>query len=91
MLQCSHKFHLGCLKNLIANKDWAKCPVCSTIFGVMMGDQPDGSMNVQVNPSTKIPGHGNGAIIITYNMRGGHRNGVAYTGTSRTAYLPDNK
>ena len=91
VLACSHKFHIGCLKNLIGEKHWAKCPVCSTIFGTMTGDQPDGKMDVTVNHSLTLPGHGKGAIIINYYMNSGRRNGVNFSGTSRTAYLPDNE
>jgi deltex-like protein len=91
MLKCSHKFHFGCLKNLIGEKDWAKCPVCSTIFGIMTGDQPDGTMDVSYQKIAEIPGHGKGAIVINYHMKGGSRNGKHFSGTSRTAYLPDNK
>lgn len=91
MLKCSHMFHFGCLKNLIKDKDWAKCPVCSTIFGIMKGDQPEGTMDVNFDKHTDIPGHGKGAITIHYRMKSGLRNGISYHGTSRTAYLPDNK
>ena len=84
-------FHLGCLENLIGDKDWAKCPVCSTIFGIMKGDQPEGNMDVTFDKFRDIPGHGKGAIVINYHMKGGYRNGKSFAGTSRTAYLPDNK
>lgn len=40
MLGCSHKYHRHCLLQLIGEKHWAKCPICSTIFGHMTGDQP---------------------------------------------------
>lgn len=57
----------------------------------MIGDQPDGDMNVTFNPSIDVPGHGKGAIIINYIMKGGVRKGIHFSGTSRTAYLPNNK
>lgn len=57
----------------------------------MTGDQPEGTMNVTHNAHTNIPGHGKGAIVINYHMQGGVRNGKAFAGTSRIAYLPDNK
>lgn len=89
MLGCSHKYHKVCMMQLIGNKKWAKCPICSTIFGNMMGDQPDGQMSHYVDKKTKCNGFHSGTIIITYNMYSGKRNGVNFTGTSRTAYLPD--
>lgn len=39
-LKCSHLLHLECLKMLIGDKEWFKCPVCSMIYGKMIGDQP---------------------------------------------------
>jgi len=41
--------------------------------------------------SMNIPGHGKGAIMIQYRMKSGSRNGEHFSGTSRVAYLPDNK
>jgi hypothetical protein len=41
--------------------------------------------------SMNIPGHGNGAIMIQYRMQSGTRNGKHFSGTTRIAYLPDNK
>ncbi len=57
MLPCSHKFHISCLMNLIGEKKWAKCPICSTIFGKMTGDQPEGGMKVSINKHIKLPGY----------------------------------
>jgi deltex-like protein len=74
---------------MIGGKKWAKCPICSTIFGHMTGDQPEGTMNYTIDKNTIIPGHPKGAIIISYNMKGGMRNGKNYPGTSRTGYLPN--
>lgn len=91
MLPCSHKFHMECLGNLIGEKKWAKCPICSTIFGTMTGDQPEGQMGVSINHNITLAGHEKGAIIICYNLKSGNRNGVHFTGTSRTAYLPNNQ
>ena len=57
----------------------------------MMGDQPDGDMKVSIDPYMSLPGYGKGAITINYYLKGGIRNGVNFAGTSRVAYLPDNK
>ncbi len=56
-----------------------------------MGDQPDGDMKVSIDPHLSLPGHGKGAITINYYLKGGVRNGVNFSGTSRVGYLPDNK
>ena len=89
MLGCSHKYHKVCLLQLIGNKKWAKCAICSTIFGNMIGDQPDGQMTHYIDKNTKCTGYHAGTIIINYNMKSGNRNGKHFPGTSRTAYLPD--
>jgi deltex len=64
MLKCSHKYHMACLMNLIGENKWAKCPVCSMIFGKMAGDQPEGTMTVNYDKHTTLPGHSKGSIII---------------------------
>ncbi|XP_061583518.1 uncharacterized protein LOC133448726 isoform X2 [Cololabis saira] len=67
------------------------------VFGVMIGDQPEGTMTWKKDP-VSLPGFGwDGTIVITYRFQSGiqtekHPNpGQRYTGTGRTAYLPDNK
>jgi hypothetical protein len=83
--------HIGCLKGLIGDKEWIRCPVCFTIFGVMIGDQPYGTMSWNIIPTLHCDGYPDvGTITIRYQMNGGNRNGVTFYGTSRTAYLPDN-
>lgn len=57
----------------------------------MIGDQPDGQMKVSFDPSRNVPGYGKGLITIYYLMKSGYRDGVLYSGTARTAYLPDDK
>ena len=88
-LPCSHRYHKGCLKEMIGTSKWIKCPVCGTIYGKMMGDQPDGTMKHKVDKNMKCPGFPPGTIIINYNMHAGIRNGKNFPGTSRTGYLPD--
>ena len=91
MLGCSHKYHKHCLLQLIGNKKWAKCAICMTIFGSMTGDQSDGTMTHYVDKNTRCQGYNAGTIIIDYNMKNGQRNGKHFSGTHRTAYLPDTK
>lgn len=91
MLKCSHIMHYECLKSLIGEKEWMKCPVCSTIFGKMIGDQPDGQMTWSIDNSMHCEGHEDcGTIYITYNMSGGVRGNVNFRGIMRYGYLPDN-
>lgn len=89
MLGCSHKYHKICLLQLIGKNQWAKCPICSTIFGHMTGDQPEGKMTHNVDKNLRCSGYNTPTIVINYNMYAGKRNGKNYPGTTRTAYLPD--
>ena len=66
------------------------------VYGPLFGNQPHGNMFVSYQ-STSLPGFkSSGTIVITYRFASGtqgpdHPNpGKPYTGTSRTAYLPDN-
>lgn len=76
---------------LIGDKEWFKCPVCSMIYGKMIGDQPEGTMTWSVNEWMKCDGYPDvGTIVIHYSMRGGKRGDIVYPSTGRTAYLPNN-
>ena len=73
MLGCSHKYHKTCLLQLIGLNKWAKCAICSTIFGHMTGDQPNGTMNHSVNKNLKCNGYHVATIVITYHFHSGTR------------------
>jgi deltex-like protein len=93
--KCGHCFHRGCINDSLA-KCAPKCPVCSTIYGTITGNQPEGAMDIKRNRS-KLPGYesARGTIVIDYCIPGGtqgpeHPNpGVAYHGANRTCYIPD--
>eukprot|EP00826_Nyctotherus_ovalis_P051624 TRINITY_DN6458_c0_g2_i9.p1 TRINITY_DN6458_c0_g2~~TRINITY_DN6458_c0_g2_i9.p1 ORF type:complete len:275 (+),score=81.08 TRINITY_DN6458_c0_g2_i9:92-916(+) len=88
----NHFYHKDCAENLVKNKKCVKCAVCSGIYGIFEGDMPKGTMNVQTSKSMHCSGYSNcGTIIINYSIPGSMRKNVRYYGTSRTAYLPDNK
>lgn len=83
--------HKGCVQNMVGDKLWIRCPVCFTIFGEMIGDQPPGKMSWHVVDGMHCDGYPDvGTINIGYQMSSGVRNGVHFQGTSRHAYLPDN-
>ena len=74
-----------------------KCPLCKFSYGIDRGNQPDGEMT-STKEQSSLPGfQGCGTIVITYHFRGGfqgarHPNpGQRYSGTTRSAYLPDNR
>ena len=96
VLKCNHRFCKECLEK------WAKekpvCPLCYRPFGKITGNQPlGGTMDVSVTRDS-LPGYPEcGTIAIMYKIPSGvqgneHPNpGVRYHGTTRTAYLPNNK
>uniref|UniRef100_A0A3Q2P503 E3 ubiquitin-protein ligase n=1 Tax=Fundulus heteroclitus TaxID=8078 RepID=A0A3Q2P503_FUNHE len=95
-LKCKHEFCNKCLQNAMKYSG-PICPICKDIFGEVQGPQPDGTMTWN-HFSTSLPGFADcGHISITYTFLGGkqkenHPNpGQYYTGTTRYAYLPDNK
>ncbi|XP_043978905.1 uncharacterized protein LOC122834484 isoform X2 [Gambusia affinis] len=95
-LKCKHAFCKECLQNAL-KACGPICPICKDVFGVMKGNQPDGKMSWNKYPLS-LPGFKDcGHICITYNIPSGkqtenHPNpGQFYRGTTRYAYLPDNK
>ena len=81
-----HFFHIECLNNLICDKDCFRCPVCSKIYGILIGDMPPGTFNAYKSPQ-RCAGYNCDTIVINYNFN----NGPGYTGTSVGCYLPNNK
>ena len=93
--KCGHSFCTSCIEE--AFKHNKKCPVCSYVYGVIIGDQPDGTMSFTLL-SQSLPGYPScKTICITYSFPQGiqgkeHPNpGKPYQGTTRHAYLPDNE
>ena len=57
----------------------------------MTGDQPKGTMTSKVDEHMECDGYPKGTIIINYSFPSGKRkdNNEHYSGTHRTAYLPN--
>ncbi|XP_073490646.1 uncharacterized protein [Aquarana catesbeiana] len=94
--KCKHAYCKECLKRATAHKP--VCAICGVPYGKVIGDQPDGTMNVNTNKYSSLPGYpGCGTIQIHYDIPSGIQKenhphpGKPFTGTSRTAYLPDNR
>lgn len=69
-LGCKHEFCRGCL-DMSVNIMGPCCPVCKQVFGMMVGDQPDGTMTTTTIP-TSLPGFPEcAAIVITYDIPSG--------------------
>ncbi|NXE09533.1 DTX3L ligase, partial [Lophotis ruficrista] len=93
--KCNHEFCKSCIDEAMTYKQ--ACPVCNTLYGLVEGNQPEGTMSNRTI-SLCLPGYPKcGTIEITYSMQGGiqtsnHPNpGKPYSATYRTAYLPNNK
>ncbi|KAK7446771.1 hypothetical protein BaRGS_00040238 [Batillaria attramentaria] len=72
------------------------CPTCNTVYGIIIGNQPQGTMSVSRERYPHLPGYQNcGIIVIDYYFPNGmqgkeHPNpGQPYSGTRRRAFLPD--
>ncbi|XP_062434819.1 E3 ubiquitin-protein ligase DTX3L [Rhea pennata] len=93
--KCKHAFCQSCIQQSMTYKK--ACPVCNTCYGPVQGDQPEGKMSFKMI-SAELPGYPRcGTIEITYDIFSGiqtsnHPNpGKPFCGTSRRAYLPNNK
>jgi deltex-like protein len=96
ILKCDHVFHSFCLES--SSKYCNRCPACRVSIGEPQGPSPSGTMTISA--SDRILGGcehtSSGSFQIRYDMQGGtqksyHCNpGVAYKGTHRVAFLPDN-
>ena len=83
-----HFFHIECLDLLIGDKKSFKCPNCSKIYGILIGDQPKGSMRAHISYNFHCSGYEDyDTIVIDYDFPSGN----GYSGTYRTAFLPNNK
>ena len=94
-MHCKQVFCKGCLDEALKHKPY--CPTCTVPLRKVTGNQPSGgTMTVHTYPKLKLPGYEQyGTIVIHYDIPDGkqgkeHPNpGHYFTGTSRTAYVPD--
>ncbi|XP_076456917.1 uncharacterized protein LOC143291132 [Babylonia areolata] len=92
--KCGHSFCRECIEASFRHHK-PVCPSCNTLYGMITGNQPRGTMTAR-RCSQSLPGFENcGQIIIDYEFPSGiqgseHPNpGQSYRGTGRRAYLPD--
>jgi deltex-like protein len=89
--KCGHSFCAGCIDK--AFKHQKKCPICSQVYGPLIGNQPPGQMTYHIPPGIGS----SDAIIIFYRFPNGRQDsdhpnpGRRYQGTDQTAYLPNNQ
>ena len=85
-----HFFHIECINYLIKDKTSFKCPNCSIIYGILIGDMPKGTMKAYISKNLHCSGYNRvGTIVIDYNFPSGKRDKKNYSGTSRECYLPN--
>lgn len=92
--KCGHIFCRECIDNSFQHHKPA-CPSCNTMYGLVTGNQPNGTMHVSWNRSIRLPGYKNcDTIVIDYAFPSGIQGkehpypGLGYSGTSRRAFLP---
>lgn len=98
--KCKHRFHKHCIMQMF-DQNHTRCPYCREPVGFKPhGQGPSGSMKIRINATTRCKGfehNSDGVIELHYQMQGGiqlpfmENPGQPYSGTSRTAYLPQNE
>ena len=102
---CTHIFHLQCAKSILdrnVSDEYFVCPICKTVSGNRVGNQPENGTMATTKQFNKLPGfeyNSSGTITVTYNFYGGiqgpkHPNpGQRYSASSfpRVTYFPDNE
>lgn len=91
---CSTLFHQQCATEAFRFKP--QCPVCRFVMEPLIGSCPPGTMTHKILSSPNIGGTV-GCIEIHYNIPSGIQRdnhpspGIAFAGTSRRAYLPNDE
>lgn len=87
--KCNHAFCKSCIDQAMTYKQ--ACPVCNTVYGLMQGDQPEGTMSTRT-VSSSLPGYPScGTIVITYSMRGGIQTVSIFKGSEKLFFPEQNK
>ena len=69
--KCGHTFCTDCIESSFRNHKPA-CPTCNTMYGMITGNQPRGTMEVHQSSSPSVPGYNNcGIIVIDYSFPSG--------------------
>ncbi|XP_071099969.1 probable E3 ubiquitin-protein ligase DTX2 [Haliotis cracherodii] len=92
--KCGHVFCSGCIDRHFASYK-PVCPTCDMVYGVIIGNQPEGKMDVGL-VDDRLPGYSKyDTIVITYRIPDGVQGpahpdpGEPYKGVTRKAYLPN--
>ncbi|GKY93856.1 E3 ubiquitin-protein ligase dtx3l [Mayamaea pseudoterrestris] len=92
---CGHcQFHYECIVEAVGHS--SRCPLCSKNLVEPQGTMPTGEMRITIQSTLTCGGYALGTIQIDYILESGVQKvyhaspGVAFEGTRRTAFLPDN-
>ncbi|XP_067666967.1 uncharacterized protein [Haliotis asinina] len=95
--KCGHKFCKECIDDSFRSYK-PVCPSCLTVYDIIRGNMPQGTMSMHKASFPSLPGYeGSGIITIQYHFPSGTQTkdhphpGRVYHGTSRVAFLPNNK
>ena len=66
--KCQHKFCRNCIEEYFSHKP--VCPVCSTVYGEIFGNQPPGTATVYLDRHS-LPGYDCSTVIIHYEIPDG--------------------
>lgn len=89
--QCKgHYYHKECISSAFCGAESLKCPVCGYLYGVQWGGMPPGTFDIVYHRDVTCDGFQPGSWVLDYHFsKGLLPSGQHYTGTSRTAVLPD--
>ena len=95
LVKCKHMFHEKCLQQAVKYSN--KCPACRVVLeDEPRGASPGGTMTIEVDCNLHCGGYPKkGTHIIVYSIPSGKQSAChpfpsqKYSGTSRTAYVPD--
>ena len=64
--ECNHQFHFECAKQMISNQpsdQYFECPICKTIHGIRIGNQPDNGEMIVKKENFDLPGYGKSCYL----------------------------
>ena len=84
----THIFHNDCINQSLKYKN--QCPVCKKIYGYLIGNLPEGTMEIKLEKKS-LSGYDNyDTIILIWNLHSGEYNNIRYHSDKRIGYLPYN-
>ncbi|CAC5395203.1 DTX [Mytilus coruscus] len=92
LTKCNHVFCKECITEVFRSKP--SCPVCTTVYGVVFGDQPREGKATIYEEEDPLPGYREKTYVIYYEFESGVQKDfhpkpkTPYDGMKRRAFLP---